>query len=81
MIAASLLLFMEEEESFWMMCAIVEDLVPASYFSTTLIGVQADQRVLRQLIVNYLPEVDNILKVWSARMRQALSISLSIYRD
>ena len=63
MIAASLLLFMEEEESFWMMCAIVEDLVPASYFSTTLIGVQADQRVLRQLIVNYLPEVDNVLKV------------------
>ena len=63
MIAASLLLFMEEEESFWMMCAVVEDLVPASYFSSTLIGVQADQRVLRQLIVNYLPEVDTILKV------------------
>ena len=63
MIAASLLLFMEEEESFWMMCAVVEDLVPASYFSTTLIGVQADQRVLRQLIVNYLPDVDAILKV------------------
>lgn len=62
MIAASLLLFMEEEDSFWMMCAIVEDLVPASYFSSTLIGVQADQRVLRHLIVNYLPEVDNILK-------------------
>ena len=54
---------MEEEESFWMMCAVVEDLVPASYFSSTLIGVQADQRVLRQLIVNYLPDVDAILKV------------------
>ena len=63
MIAASLLLFLEEEESFWMMCAVVEDLVPASYFSSTLIGVQADQRVLRQLIVNYLPQVDTILKV------------------
>ena len=63
MIAASLLLFLEEEDSFWMMCAVVEDLVPASYFSSTLIGVQADQRVLRQLILSYLPEVDTILKV------------------
>ena len=39
-IAASLLLFMEEEDAFWMMCTIIEDLLPASYFSTTLIGVQ-----------------------------------------
>ncbi|KAI8478067.1 Small G protein signaling modulator 3 [Branchiostoma belcheri] len=62
MIAACLLLFMEEEEAFWMMCAIVEDLVPASYFSSSLIGVQADQRVLRQLIVSYLPKLDGVLK-------------------
>lgn len=62
MIAASLLLFLEEEDAFWMMCALVEDLVPASYFSSTLIGVQADQRVLRQLLVNYLPDCDAVLK-------------------
>ncbi|XP_014681898.1 PREDICTED: small G protein signaling modulator 3 homolog [Priapulus caudatus] len=62
MIAASLLLFMEEEDAFWMMATIVEDLVPASYYSSTLIGVQADQRVLRQLIVTYLPDIDMVLK-------------------
>ena len=39
-IAASLLLFMEEEDTFWMMCAIIEDLLPASYYSSTLIGIQ-----------------------------------------
>jgi hypothetical protein len=39
-IAASLLLFMEEEDVFWMMCTIIEDLLPASYYSSTLIGVQ-----------------------------------------
>ena len=39
-IAASLLLFMEEEDAFWMMCAIIEDLLPASYYSSTLLGVQ-----------------------------------------
>lgn len=59
---ASLLLFLEEEDAFWMMCAIIEDLVPASYFSTTLMGVQTDQRVLRHLIVQYLPQLDKLLQ-------------------
>uniref|UniRef100_A0A069DX50 Small G protein signaling modulator 3 n=1 Tax=Panstrongylus megistus TaxID=65343 RepID=A0A069DX50_9HEMI len=62
MMAASLLLLMEEEDSFWMMCTIVEDLLPASYYSSSLIGIQADQRVLRTLICSYLPDVDLTLK-------------------
>ncbi|XP_041363348.1 small G protein signaling modulator 3-like isoform X1 [Gigantopelta aegis] len=61
-IAASLLLFLEEEDTYWMMCAIIEDLLPASYYSNTLIGIQADQRVLRQLVISYLPDVDLVLK-------------------
>lgn len=61
-IVASLLLFMEEEDAFWLMCTIIEDLLPASYYSSTLLGVQADQRVLRQLLPNYVPEVDRILR-------------------
>ncbi|GFR68912.1 LOW QUALITY PROTEIN: small G protein signaling modulator 3-like protein [Elysia marginata] len=61
-IGASLLLFMEEEDTFWMMCAIIEDLLPASYYSSTLIGIQADQRVLRQLVISYLPDIDLVLK-------------------
>lgn len=60
-IAASLLLFMEEEDSFWMMATIVEDLLPASYYSSTLIGIQADQRVMQTLIANYLTVVDETL--------------------
>ncbi|KAJ8917952.1 hypothetical protein NQ315_002647 [Exocentrus adspersus] len=62
MIAASLLLFMEEENAFWIMVTIVEDLLPASYYSSTLLGIQADQRVLRTLITNYLPDLDETLK-------------------
>uniref|UniRef100_A0ABI8AE37 RUN and TBC1 domain-containing protein 3 n=1 Tax=Felis catus TaxID=9685 RepID=A0ABI8AE37_FELCA len=61
-VAACLLLFLEEEDAFWMMCAIIEDLLPASYFSTTLLGVQTDQRVLRHLIVQYLPRLDKLLQ-------------------
>ncbi|QQP40323.1 Small G protein signaling modulator 3 -like protein, partial [Caligus rogercresseyi] len=34
---------MEEEDTFWMMTSVIEDLLPASYFSPSLIGVQADQ--------------------------------------
>ncbi|XP_014211872.1 small G protein signaling modulator 3 homolog isoform X2 [Copidosoma floridanum] len=60
-IAASLLLLLEEEDAFWMLATIVEDLLPASYYSSTLIGIQADQRVLRSLITNYLPNIDQIL--------------------
>lgn len=62
-IAASLLLFLEEEDSFWMMATIVEDLLPASYYSSTLLGIQADQRVMQTLISNYLSSVDETLKM------------------
>ena len=37
-------------------------MLPASYFSSTLLGVQADQRVLVELIANYLPELSQVFK-------------------
>lgn len=61
-IAASLLLIVEEENAFWLMATIVEDLLPASYYSSTLLGIQADQKVLISLISNYLPDLDVKLK-------------------
>ena len=62
MIAATLLLIMEEEDAFWMMVAIVEDFLPPSYYSPSLIGVQADQLVLRGLIASHLPALDTLLQ-------------------
>ncbi|KER25699.1 hypothetical protein T265_06873 [Opisthorchis viverrini] len=63
LIAANLLLCMEEETAFWMMCSIIEDLLPPSYYSSiSLLGVQADQAVLCHLLPRYLPEVDCLLK-------------------
>lgn len=61
-IAAALLLFVEEEDAFWMMATIVEDLLPASYYSSTLLGIQADQRVMQTLIGSYLAPVDEALR-------------------
>lgn len=43
MIVATFLLIMEEEDAFWMMVAVVEDLLPSNYYSPSLVGVQADQ--------------------------------------
>ena len=61
MIAATLLLALEEEDAFWMMAAVVEELLPASYFSPSLLGAQADQLVLRGLIASTLPALDSTL--------------------
>ncbi|XP_063706841.1 small G protein signaling modulator 3 [Culicoides brevitarsis] len=61
-IVASLLLIMDEESAFWMMTSIIEDLLPPSYYTSTLIGVQADQKVLETIISDYLSGVGNILK-------------------
>lgn len=60
-----------------MMCAIIEDLLPASYFSTTLLGVQTDQRVLRHLIVQYLPRLDKLLQEHDIGKDAQLSPSLA----
>ncbi|XP_056111140.1 small G protein signaling modulator 3 isoform X2 [Rhinichthys klamathensis goyatoka] len=62
MVVSCLLLFLEEEDALWMMCALIEDMLPPAYFSSTLLGVQTDQRVLRQLIVQYLPRLDQLLQ-------------------
>jgi len=65
MIAASLLLFLNEEDTFWMMACIVQDLLPASYYSANLWGAQADQLVLRSLIARHLPALDKVLSLHS----------------
>ncbi|VEL41852.1 unnamed protein product [Protopolystoma xenopodis] len=57
-IVATLLLILEEEDTFWQMCCLLEDLLPASYYSSaSLLGVQADQRVLLHLLPLHLPRL------------------------
>ncbi|VDM38099.1 unnamed protein product [Toxocara canis] len=61
-IVASLLLLCSEETTFWMMATLIEDIFPANYYSRSLLGLQADERVARQLMTVHLPEVDRLLK-------------------
>ncbi|XP_005382884.1 PREDICTED: TBC1 domain family member 2A [Chinchilla lanigera] len=57
-LAAIALLVLEEEESaFWCLVAIVESIMPAEYYSKTLMASQVDQRVLQDLLSEKLPRL------------------------
>nr|XP_058953743.1 TBC1 domain family member 2B-like [Pocillopora verrucosa] len=56
-LVAIALLYLNEEESFWCLVAIVEHLMPRDYFSKTLVASQADQRVLKDLLAEKLPRL------------------------
>jgi hypothetical protein len=48
-IAANLLKYFNEEESFWLFTIIMEDLLPMDYYSG-LIGILLDQQVFEKLL-------------------------------
>ena len=48
-VAGTMLLFMEEEDAFWALAAVVEDLLPG-YFAMDLIAPQVDQAVFKHLV-------------------------------
>ncbi|EPB78364.1 RUN domain protein [Ancylostoma ceylanicum] len=60
-IVAMLLLFCSEETTFWMMTALIEDILPPNYYSQTLLGVQADERATRHLMKSHVPDLNKIL--------------------
>jgi hypothetical protein len=55
-VVAVLLLFMSEEEAFWLLCVICEVLLP-DYYTSPLSGLILDQRVLEALVEEELPLV------------------------
>eukprot|EP00887_Chlorella_sp_A99_P001132 scaffold14.g1132.t1 len=55
-IAAAFALFMEEEDAFWCLAAVVEDLLPG-YFETRMVAPQVDQLVLAHLLQGGFPTV------------------------
>lgn len=56
-IVGMMLLFMNEEDSFWLLVTIVERLLPADYYTRSMVGTYADQFVLAHIIKVYLPKV------------------------
>ncbi|XP_078484325.1 TBC1 domain family member 2B-like [Ciona intestinalis] len=56
-VAAVALLYLCEEDAFWCLVAVVEQIMPPDYYSMTLTASQADQRVFRDLLAEKLPRL------------------------
>lgn len=55
--AVALLVLEDEENAFWCLVHIVENLMPADYYSDTLITSQVDQRVFKDFLAEKLPRL------------------------
>lgn len=61
-IAGLLLLVLgSEEDSFWALKAVVENIMPSEYYSPSLVGSQADQLVLKDFLAEKLPRLSSHL--------------------
>lgn len=61
-LAAVALLFLNEEDAFWCLVAIVEYLLPQDYYSSSMVAAQTDQRVLKDLVQEKLPRLHAYLE-------------------
>ncbi|KAH9507616.1 hypothetical protein Btru_051618 [Bulinus truncatus] len=60
-LVAMALLFMDAQDAFWALVAVTERYHSPSYFDHNLLGAQADQAVLRDLMSEKLPELAKYL--------------------
>lgn len=57
-IAGMMLLFMDEEDAFWLLCVMMhKNYLPAENYTQSMLGTQTDQLVFKWLIGQELPEV------------------------
>lgn len=61
-VATTLMLVCGEEMSFWIMCALIEDILPPSFYSHSLLGVQADEKVIKHLMCIHTPKLVELIK-------------------
>ena len=59
-VCAVFLLFMSEEEVFWLLTVVAEKLLP-EYYSSPLIGLMTDQKILQILVDQEIPGIVNHL--------------------
>uniref|UniRef100_A0A8D3CF81 TBC1 domain family member 2B n=1 Tax=Scophthalmus maximus TaxID=52904 RepID=A0A8D3CF81_SCOMX len=56
-LVAIALLYLDQEDAFWSLIAIVEVFMPRDYYTKTLLGSQVDQRVFKDLMSEKLPRL------------------------
>ncbi|EGG18469.1 RabGAP/TBC domain-containing protein [Cavenderia fasciculata] len=55
-VAGIMLLYMQEEAAFWVLCRVCEVFLP-DYYVSAMIGSIIDQKIFAQLVENHLPDV------------------------
>merc|ERR1719284_1963367 len=56
-IAGTLLLYNDEEAAFWVLCCLIEDVLPAEYYTARMTGLRADLGLLDSLVARCLPRL------------------------
>lgn len=83
MITANLLLIMPTtEDAFWILTAMVENILPEKYYDSSLLASRADQVVLRQYVTELLPQLSDHLEELGIEL-EALTFQwfLSVFTD
>ena len=56
-VAGMILLFMSEEDAFWLMSTIIECLLPKDYYTKSMLGTYVDQFVFAHMVKTRYPEL------------------------
>lgn len=71
-VASVLLIYCSEEEAFWLLATLCENLLP-DYYNTRVVGAVVDQGILDNLTQDYLPDLH--AKLDQLRMINTISLS------
>ena len=61
-LVALLLTMLDEEQAFWVLAALVEDILPRNYYTTSMIGCRVDQAVFQSCLAWKLPRIFSHLR-------------------
>eukprot|EP00434_Breviolum_minutum_P029272 symbB.v1.2.025890.t2/scaffold2547.1/size76550/2 len=63
-IVATMLMYCSEEQSFWILCSLIEDLLPDAYYTESLSGLRADLHLFNWCVQQNCIDIAPILMNW-----------------